>query len=207
MKDFKMADSTFRRLTGFDIPDSVYEGWRYDGGLDLLKPMTFGAIHTHQIIRANGTVEDELSDHNLVPNAALNHILNLLGNHEAIYANRYVSIYGNNYVPVVADVMSTFPGGGVAGEITTYYSESTRPAYTTVSSTAQLLTNTASKATFTAASITGTVTIYGSFVTTNNTKAGTTGLLVSAAKFSTARTFEANGDQLILKVEFSLANA
>jgi hypothetical protein len=65
----------------------------------------------------------------------------------------------------------------------TAYSESNRPTATFAATNANpsVVTNTASKAVFT---INGTTTVGGAFLTSNNTKSGTTGTLFSAADFS-----------------------
>jgi hypothetical protein len=65
-----------------------------------------------------------------------------------------------------------------------------------------VVTNTASKATF---NITGTATVGGAFLTSNNTVGGTTGTLFSAADFqSPGDRSVVNGDTLTVTYTFNL---
>lgn len=67
---------------------------------------------------------------------------------------------------------------------TTAYDESVRQTLTLGSVSGQSVSNTASKAVFT---ISATKTISGAFLITNSTKGGTSGIIMGAAFFSTAR--------------------
>jgi hypothetical protein len=115
----------------------------------------------------------------------------------------YLGVYGaassNN--PAAGDTMASHAGWT---EVTAY-SEATRPVCTFgVPTTADpsVATNTASPAVF---SINGTTVIGGAFLTTNNTKGGTTGTLFSAGDFAAPgdRSVVA-GDTLTLTYTFSL---
>ena len=79
--------------------------------------------------------------------------------------------------PNAADTMASH---GTWSEITAY-TEGTRPTYSHASAASQAITNSASKAVY---SINATTTIYGIFCTTNSTKGGTTGTLISATDFA-----------------------
>lgn len=115
----------------------------------------------------------------------------------------YLGLYGaassNN--PAASDTMSSHAGWT---EVTAY-SQSTRPACTFgVPTTANpsVATNSASPATF---SINGTTTVGGAFLTSNNTKGGTTGTLFSASDFqSPGDRSVVNGDTLTVTYTFSL---
>ena len=63
--------------------------------------------------------------------------------------------------------------------------------------------NTASKATY---SINGTATIAGAFITSDNTKSGTTGTIYGAVDFSSARSV-ISGDTLEVTVTLTAASA
>ena len=85
---------------------------------------------------------------------------------------------GNTYA--AGDTMSSHAGWTE----NTAYSQTTRPACsfgTATTANPSVISNTSSAATF---SINGTATIAGAFLTTSNTKSGTTGTLFSAASFS-----------------------
>ena len=88
----------------------------------------------------------------------------------------------------------------------TAYSQSTRPACTFGTPTTanpSVATNSASPATF---SINATTTVGGAFLTSNNTKGGTTGTLYSAADFSAPGDRSVvSGDTLSVTYTLSLA--
>jgi hypothetical protein len=87
----------------------------------------------------------------------------------------------------------------------TAYSESTRPAATFGAATTadpSVITNSSSVAVF---SINGTATVGGAFLTTDNTKGGTTGILFSASDFqSPGDRSVVSGDVLNVTYQFSL---
>jgi hypothetical protein len=87
----------------------------------------------------------------------------------------------------------------------TAYSEATRPAATFGTSTTadpSVISNTASVAVF---NITSTTVVGGAFLTSNNTKGGTTGTLFSASDFqSPGDRSVASGDVLNVTYQFSL---
>ncbi len=64
------------------------------------------------------------------------------------------------------------------------------------------MTNSASKATF---SINATTTVYGIFCTTNSTKGGTTGTLISATDFASSKGAD-SGDTLEVTYTVTAAN-
>ena len=87
----------------------------------------------------------------------------------------------------------------------TSYSQATRPACTFGAATTadpSVISNSASVAVF---SINGTATIAGAFLTNNNTKGGTTGILFSASDFqSPGDRAVVSGDTLNVTYQFSL---
>ena len=87
----------------------------------------------------------------------------------------------------------------------TAYSQSTRPACSFGAATTadpSVISNSSSVAVF---SINGTTTIAGAFLTSNNTKGGTTGILFSASDFqSPGDRAVVNGDTLNVTYTFSL---
>lgn len=78
------------------------------------------------------------------------------------------------------------------------YSESTRPQWSPGAASGASITN-SSSVTFT---VNATGTLYGMFVTTVNTKGGTTGVLWSTAAFNTAKSVS-NGDSVKLTYTLS----
>jgi len=141
---------------------------------------------------------------NLVVNVGLQYMAGTALTSTAQITTWYVGLYGaassNN--PAAGDTMSSHAGWT---EVTAY-SESTRPAATFAAATnanPSVVTNTASKAVFT---MNGTTTVGGAFLTSNNTKSGTTGTLFSAADFSAPGDRSVvSGDILNVTYTFSLA--
>ena len=136
-----------------------------------------------------------------VTNEGINHILNVEFKGATQVTSWYMNLFTYNYTPVVGDTAASFPT--TAGEATMQISEGARQAFNPATSTAQSLTNTASKATFTAAT---TFTAYGAGVYSSAVKGGTSGVLFCASKFPTAKSLEA-GDQLLVTATINGASA
>ena len=126
---------------------------------------------------SRGSVEAD----NIIPTEGRNSILNVAFNAATQITAWYLSVFANNYTPVAGDTAATFPAA--AGE-STAYAEATRPAWNEAAAVAGVVTNAASPATFT---FNATTTLYGGALSSSSVKAGTAGVLVSAAKFSTAK--------------------
>ena len=156
-----------------------------------------GGVFTFEQVR-DGKVVDTWTQDNIVVDEGLNYLLNSSLVAATPITTQYLGVFKNNYTPLAANVASTFTGSGVANEATTEYSESTRPVWNRVTATAKVVTNTASPATFTFAS---GVTLYGAFLVSTNTKGGTTGTLIAASKFSSARVMLISD---VLNVTYSL---
>jgi len=116
----------------------------------------------------------------------------------------YIGLYGSGATnsPAAGDTMSSHAGWT---EVVAY-SQATRPACTFGTPTTanpSVATNSASPASF---SINGTTTVGGAFLTSNNTKGGTTGTLYSAADFSAPGDRSVvSGDTLSVTYTLSLA--
>ena len=162
-----------------------------------------GGVFTIQCHDAEGKLKWEESSHNLVVNVGLQDMNTQYFTGSGYTAAWYLGLYGaaasNN--PAASDTMSSHAGWT---EVTAY-SQSTRPACSFgVPTTADpsVATNSASPATF---SINGTTTVGGAFLTSNNTKGGTTGILFSAADFSSPGDRSVvSGDTLSVTYTFSL---
>lgn len=158
-----------------------------------------GGVFKGQIIR-KGEVIDEFEDHNLVVNEGLNHILNVEFNGLTQVTTWYLGIFEGNYTPVSSVTAATIAS---ASTECTAYTASTRPAYVEATSTAQSVTNSASRASFV---FNATKTIYGAFLVSTNTKSGTSGALFSAARFGSAKSVTTD-DELLLTYTFNAASA
>ena len=142
---------------------------------------------------------------NLVVNVGLQYMAGTsLDGSTARITSWYLGLYGaassNN--PAAGDTMSSHAGWT---EVTDY-TEATRPAATFVTATTanpSVVTNSASKAQFT---MNATVTVGGAFLTSNNTKGGTSGTLFSAKDFSSPGDRNVvSGDVVLVTYTFSLA--
>jgi hypothetical protein len=165
---------------------------------DTNTPLKIGGVFSFEQIR-NGEIIDTWEEKNIVVDEGINYVLNTSFFNAAANASWFVGLFKNNYTPVAGNVMSTFTGAGVANEVTTEYSQATRPAWTLVASTVKSLTNTASPAAFTFTP--PTTTVYGAFLSSSSVKGGTSGVLASAIRFAASRTL-LTGD--ILNVTYTL---
>lgn len=142
------------------------------------KLMIGGSFH-HTV---NG--KDLQIDKNIVVDEGLIYILNTSIGAVAQEASWFLGIFKNNYTPVAGDTAALFPGVGVADEASAEYDEGTRPSYAPNGTTSTVITNSIAPGAFT---MNTTVNIYGAHLISNSVKAGTTGTLCAAAKFSAVR--------------------
>ncbi|MCG6537110.1 MAG: hypothetical protein L7F78_20980 [Syntrophales bacterium LBB04] len=113
-------------------------------------------------------------------------------------AGLYCGIFKNNVSPALADTAAVKLGAaGTYGECqdADYDNPATnRPAYTPATTAIASITNTASKAEFT---MNASITVYGAFLATSQAKTATTGVLICAKKFTTARAVVADDELAI----------
>ena len=105
----------------------------------------------------------------------------------------------NTGTPVAGDTMGSH--GSWTENVT--YSDANRQTLTLGTIAAGAVDNSASKAVF---NINGTTTIYGAFVTSVNTKSGTTGILLGVGDFASSRAV-INGDILNVTITFTITSA
>lgn len=140
-------------------------------------------LYTHDV---NG--QDVRDDHNIVVTEGLNHILDVALHATTPVTTWYFALFSANVTPVNTWTAANFTAN--ATEITSNtegYSETTRQAFVEAAASAGSTNNTASKAAFTIATATS-ITVWGAGLLSSNVKGGTTGTLLSSAKFSAART-------------------
>jgi hypothetical protein len=141
---------------------------------------------------------------NLVVNVGLQYMAGSALTSTSQITTWYLGLYGSGSTnsPAAGDTMSSHIGWT---EVTDY-SEANRPTATFAAATnanPSVVTNTASKAVFT---INGTTVVGGAFLTSNNTKGGTTGTLFSAADFGAPGDRSVvSGDILNVTYTFSLS--
>lgn len=152
-----------------------------------------------QIVR-DGEVIDEFEFDNLVVNQGLNYLASAGLAGGSALPNWFIGIFQGNYTPVATDTAAN-----VAANSTecSSYTQATRPAWTPAAPANQSITNAASPATFT---FNNAVTVYGAFLISQNTIAGTSGTLFSEALFNAAKSVT-SGDQLLLTYVFNLTSS
>ena len=162
-----------------------------------------GGVFTVQCFDKDGNLKWAEENHNLVVNEGLQDMNTKYFSGSGYTAVWYIGLYGSGSTnnPAAGDTMASHIGWT---EVTAY-SQATRPAVTFGTATTadpSVITNSASPATF---SINGTTTVGGAFLTSNNTKGGTTGILFSASDFqSPGDRSVVNGDTLTVTYTFSL---
>jgi hypothetical protein len=142
---------------------------------------------------ADGSVRWKEDLSNLVVTVGKNDLLNQYFLGSSYTAAHFVGLKTAGSISA-ADTMSSKSWTEI-----TDYSNATRPAFTAATPSGGSTSNTASPAVF---NINGTATVGGCFITTNNTKGGTTGILFSATDFATARSV-LSGDTLTVTYTIS----
>ena len=160
--------------------------------------------YTVECFDKDGNLKWKAETPNLVVNVGLQYMAGSALTSTTQITTWYLGLYGagSSNTPAAGDTMSSHVGWT---EDTTY-SNANRPTATLAAATnanPSVVTNSASPATF---NINGTTTIGGAFLTSSNTKGGTTGTLFSAADFQAPGDRSVvNGDTLNVTYTFSLA--
>lgn len=162
-----------------------------------------GGVFTVSCYDADGNLKWEDKSPNLVVNVGLQDMNAKYFTGSGYTAAWYLGLYGSGSTnnPAASDTMASHPGWV---EVTAY-SQTTRPQAvfgTPTTADPSVVSNSASVAVF---SINGTTTVGGAFLTTSNTKGGTTGILFSATDFqSPGDRAVVSGDTLNVTYTFSL---
>lgn len=157
-----------------------------------------GGYFTGQIVR-DGQVIDEWVDRNLVVNEGLNHMLDVGLHGSTQVGTWYLGLFEGNYTPVATVTAATI---AAAATECTAYDETTRQEFAEAAASAQSITNAASRATFT---FNATKTIYGAFLVSASAKSATSGVLLAASRFSSAKAV-ADDDQLLLTYTLNISS-
>ena len=162
-----------------------------------------GGVFHVQCFDSEGKLKWEAEKHNLVVNVGLKDMNDKYFTGSSYTAAWYIGLYGSAATndPAAGDTMASHAGWTEV----TGYSQATRPAATfTAATTADpsVITNSGSAATFT---INATVTVGGAFLTSDNTKGGSTGILFSASDFAApGDRAVVSGDTVTVTYTFSL---
>jgi hypothetical protein len=172
-------------------------------GKGLSEGIRGGGVFTVTCFDKDGNQKWEAKSHNLVVNVGLQDMNTKYFSGSSYTATWYIGLYGAgaSNTPAASDTMSSHAGWT---EVVAY-SQATRPQCvfgTATTADPSVISNTASVAVY---SINGTTTVGGAFLTSNNTKSGTTGTLFSAADFqSPGDRSVVSGDTLNVTYQFSL---
>jgi hypothetical protein len=171
-------------------------------GTHPVEQMTALGYFTIQCFDKDGKLKWEDANHNLVVNGGLQYMAGVALTSTTQITTWYIGLYGAgaSNAPAAGDTMASHAGWT---EVAPYAGN--RPSVTFVAATnanPSVVTN----STVVAFSMNATATVGGAFLTSSNTRGGTTGTLFSAADFSAPgdRTV-ASGDTLNVTYTLSLA--
>lgn len=131
---------------------------------------------------------------NLVVDEGLAHLLNVALGGKAKPAGYFLALFSGATAPAANWTAANF--ASVAAEIvslTEGYTNATRPQWVSVDTNTNSIDNFASVAKVTIAT-SSQLTVTGAAMLTNSVRGGTSGALISASKYTAARTFQ-NGDE------------
>lgn len=137
---------------------------------------------------------------NIMTNEGLDEVLDKFYKGSTYTATHYVGLLDDSPTLAAADVMNSHAGWVEAVP----YSDANRQTLTLGTVASQSVDNSASKASFT---INATDTVGGLFLTTDNTKSGTTGNLIGEVAFSGGDKAVADGDTLNVTATLTAASA
>lgn len=134
---------------------------------------------------ATGAVVDREVQYNRIPQAGIDFLIQAPFGDTPPVANFYCGLFTKNFVSSAGTTAADIPVN--MGEFVNY-SEATRPLWARTYDGAGTYDNFANKAVFTP---TQDVTVYGSFIVSNQTKGANSGLLLSVVRFSTVKSLSA----------------
>jgi len=149
-------------------------------------------IYRFEAFDINGNPKWSEEIHNLTTTVGLNFINDTVFLGSAYTAEIAVGLAGATPTFAIGDTMASHSGWS---EITAYTGN--RPALTMAASVAGAATNTASKASFV---FSAAATVGGAFIATNNTKGGTTGILIGGGALSGGDKPMLSGETLLITV-------
>lgn len=166
--------------------------------VEVVRGTVFDEADPRKVIREGVVIEQE-TVHNLIPTEGLNHIMGVAFKSVPQVPTWYIAIYEGNFTPTDATAAATFPA---AATECTAYTPAARVEYVEGAVATGSIDNTASKAEFT---MTADKTIYGAVISSASAKGATTGVIVSAVRFATAKAV-LTGDVLRLTAINTLAS-
>lgn len=163
------------------------------GANDMIGSVNFHNVYEIECYDPAGELKWSEKIFNLVVNVGLDDVLDKYFKGSTYTSAHYVGLTDGTPTVAAGDTMASHAGWT---EIVAY-TEATREALTLGTVSSQSVDNSASKASY---SINGTATVGGVFVTTDNTKSGTTGTLYGGGAFTGGDKSVASGDTLNVTV-------
>lgn len=153
-----------------------------------------GFVHQLDILDANGQIIDRQPPIcNRVPQDGIAFLIQSPFGDTAPIPNFYCGLFVNNYVPTDNTTAADIPS--VMGEFT-QYSETTRPVWERTFTPFNQYDNNLDSALFTP---TQDSLVYGSFLVSSATKGSNSGLIISAARYTTAKQLT-TGNEVRLRI-------
>lgn len=134
-----------------------------------------------EVVNCDGTIAASETVHNLIPLAALNHLIRAPFGDTPPVSDFYLGLFRGNYIPSDLATAADIP---TAIDEFVDYEESTRPLWDKQLQADNSYDNLDRKAEFT---ITQDRTIYGALLCSSPVKGGNEGLLLSVVRFSSPR--------------------
>lgn len=158
-----------------------------------------GKMHfKHECFDRHGRLKWVEEFDNITVDVGLDEILDKFWKGSTYTAAHFVGLKLTGSI-IAGDTMGSHAGWAESS----VYSNGTRPALTMGAVSGQSVDNSGSKAVF---NINGSATITGSFVSTDNTKGGTSGILIGGGEYAASRGV-ADGDTLNVTVTATQASA
>lgn len=146
--------------------------------------------------------QGEIITPNLITIEGANYLLGVALGAATQYSKFYIAPFSGNVS--ITDTLTAATFTSTTTEVTAY-SEGTRVEFVESAPANRAVANTANPAVFTSSS--DNLTIWGFGLLSTATKSATTGVLLSAMKYSTARTLPVTGDTLSVKYTLTLNNS
>jgi hypothetical protein len=159
-----------------------------------------GFTYVVEVLHPNGKRSQREVVHNLIPVEGLNHMMGVTFKSVGQVATWYIGLYEGNYTPISSVTAATI---AAASTECTSYTPAQRVEFVEGSVVNGAVDNSASKAEFT---FTAAKTVYGGFIGSASPRGSTSGVLISAVRFTTPKVL-AIGDVLSVTAGNSLISA
>lgn len=167
--------------------------------MNLIDAAESGFTYTVEVVK-DGRVIDREVVHNLMPEEGRNHMLDVTLGGGTQITTWYLLPFSGDYTPVSGDTAATFPASATEA---TQYTDATRKALVFGAAAGGVKDNSANRAEL---EFNDTVTVYGAAIVSAAAKGAASGVLISAARFATAKPME-NGAILRITAGITLSSS